>query len=91
VNKIKINWPNQRIITLFPDETTDGGQCWIASVPSCRFLYAQGDTPTEALEALAEFWRIYDRLHEIEDRPWPPELYALVERARLIETDQETT
>jgi predicted RNase H-like HicB family nuclease len=82
----EINQANQRIITLFPDKTTDGGQCWVAIVPSCLGLMAQGDTPAEALEMLAEFWRDYEDQYESFGEPLPPELYTLVERMHLAAT-----
>lgn len=78
----EVNQDRQRIITLFPAETTDGGWCWVAAVPSCEGLYAQGNTPTEALRGLAEVWDTYEHHYDVYGEPMPPELYTLIEKAR---------
>lgn len=80
-----VNHDGRRIIVLFPDETTDGEPCWIAEVPSCVGLMAQGENPEEALRALAEFFGDYERHMLLHEKPLPPEPYTLVERASIRE------
>lgn len=82
----EINKDGQHIILLFPDETTDGEPCWIAEVPPCPGLIAQGENPEEALPARAEFFGDYERHMFLHEKPLPPEKYTLVERVSVRET-----
>lgn len=75
-----VNRAGQYIITLFPNRLPNGRPYWVAAVPSCEGLTAQGSTPMRALAKLARVWDLYEIGCNIFGEPMPPELYMLVDK-----------
>lgn len=46
-------------IEIIPDETTDGGRCYLVMHPELPGCMSHGDTEAEALQNLAEARRLY--------------------------------